>query len=236
MALALETRAILPVVRWVPLTLILLFPSLSAAQAPGAAPAEALAPVSPSLVQSSLPEYGPAQAEILSDLALSHLDAKETEGWVLLAWGLANVVGGGLIAGIGHEDDTWLFTGLTTMAWGVVNASLALLLLDLSGNAHRAAEAIREERGRALFERHLDLIDGQRGSATIFALNAGLDVAYVLAGVLLYALGAAESPEEPWMLAVGGTTVVQGAALLVFDLVNWFGSNARADALRRVIR
>ncbi len=217
--------AILWPVRWLLLAVVLWIPSTSAAQE---ATAEDLA-------EASLPTFGEAEAEILSDLALSHVQAKRTEGFVLLGWGLANAVGGAVMAGAGHADDTWLFAGLTTIGWGVINAALSLLLLDLGGSGRSAAEEIRDERGRALMERQNELVDGQRGSAAVFALNAGLDVAYILAGVLLYALGTAQMPQEPWMLAVGGTAVVQGAALLVFDLVNWFGSNARADALRAAV-
>jgi hypothetical protein len=187
------------------------------------------------LVRPSFPEYGSPQAQILSDLASSHVQAKRTEGFVLLSWGLANVAGGAIIAGVGHEDDTWLFAGLTTMAWGAINAALSLTLLDLGGGNRRRAEQIRQARGRALFDLQNELADGQRGSAGVFALNAGLDVAYILAGVLLYALGTAQTPEEPWMVAVGGTAIAQGGALLIFDLVNWLGSNARADALRAAI-
>jgi len=180
---------------------------------------------------------GPGQAEaaILSDLALAHVRERKVEGWVLLSWGLANVAAGAVIAGVGNEDDTWLFAGLTTSAWGLINAGLSLLLLDLGGGRETGAREIRALRGQPLLDAQNDLVDGQRGSAAIFALNAGLDVAYILAGVLLYALGEAQTPEEPWMLAVGGTAIVQGAALLVFDLFNWFGSNARADALRAAI-
>jgi hypothetical protein len=183
----------------------------------------------------SLPPYDEAAAGVLSNLSLEQVRARRVEGFILLSWGLANVAAGLVMAGVGHEDDTWLFAGLTTGAWGLINAGLSLVLLDLGGARRRAATQIRDQRGRLLFDTQNERVDAQRKSATIFALNAGLDIAYILAGVLLYALGTAQTPEEPWMLAVGGTAVVQGGGLLVFDIVNWLGSNGRANALRRAI-
>jgi len=178
--------------------------------------------------------FDDALAGDLSDLALGHVEAKKTEGLVLLIWGLANFGAGIAIAAAGHEDDGWFYAGVTTASWGAINAGLSLLLLDLGGAAEAHARQTRQLRGRALFARRDELIARQEGSATLFALNAGLDIAYIVAGALLYGFGAAESPTDSAMVGVGGAILAQGAALLAFDLFNWAGAASRGRALREV--
>lgn len=168
----------------------------------------------------------------LADLAGAHVEVRKTEGWVLLFWGLANVGAGVAMAAVGHEDDGWLNAGITTAAWGAINSGLSLILLDLGGSAAARAEQTRELRGRALFDRRDELIAGQRGSATLFALNTGLDVAYIVAGALLYGLGTAQSPTDSALVGVGGAILAQGGALLVFDIFNWVAASSRASSLR----
>jgi len=170
----------------------------------------------------------PAEAE-LRELRLEHLDAREAEGWVLMGWGAANVLGGGLVAGLGHDDEVLLSAGLTSTGWGLVNCLLSLLLLDLSGDR-------REE---ILDGRHGDVTDpvevreramaDQLRSGQIFALNLGLDVFYLGSGLLLYLLG--REKDEDWLSAAGLTVVGQGVFLFGFDLVNWIGANGRASEL-----
>jgi len=183
-------------------------------------------------VDGEFAAFDEALAGDLSELALGHVEAKKTEGLVLLIWGLASFGAGIAIAAAGHEDDGWFYGGITTASWGAINAGLSLLLLDLGGTAEAHARQTRELRGRALFARRDELIAGQQGSATLFALNTGLDVAYIVAGALLYGFGAAESPEDSAMVGVGGAILAQGAALLVFDLFNWIGAASRGSALR----
>jgi hypothetical protein len=196
---------------------------------PAAASAQARSARAPS---GQDPIFDEAAAARLSDLALAQREDKLVEGFVLLGAGLASVVAGGLVAGIGHEDETLLVAGLTTAGFGAVNAGLSLPLFDLGGGAMRRARETRELRGRALLLRRDELADGQRTSAAIFALNAGLDVFYIGGAVLLMLLGAADAENEAWMTGVGAAILPQGVFLLAFDIVNWIGAIGRADALR----
>jgi hypothetical protein len=166
----------------------------------------------------------------LRELRLEHHEARQTEGYLLLGWGAANVVGGGIAAAIGREDPVVLSAGLVSAGWGLVNGLLSLILLDLSGSRE---EDIRAGRLGDLTDpqevREQAVVDQLR-SGQIFALNLGLDVGYIAGGALMYFLGR-ERDEDP-LAAAGVTVAAQGLFLLVFDLVNWLGSNARAEELR----
>lgn len=166
----------------------------------------------------------------LRALRLEHHEARETEGWVLLGWGAANVVGGGVAAAVGHDDPVVLTVGLMSAGWGIVNGLLSLFLFDLSGDRERDIRAGRlgdlddpqEVREQAVVD--------QLRSGQVFALNLGLDVGYIAGGALMYFLGR-ERDEDP-LAAAGVTIAAQGLFLLVFDLVNWLGANERAEELR----
>ena len=164
------------------------------------------------------------------ELRLEHHEARETEGWVLLGWGVANVVGGGIAAAVGHDEPAALAAGLVSAGFGVVNGLLSLVLLDLSGSRERDIRAGRLGELTDPQEVREQAVVDQLKSGQIFALNFGLDVGYIASGALMYFLGR-ERDEDP-LAASGLTIAAQGLFLLVFDLVNWLGSNARADELR----
>ena len=166
----------------------------------------------------------------LRELRLEHHEARETEGWVLLGWGAANVVGGGLAAAIGHDDPAVLAAGLTSAGWGLVNGLLSLFLFDLSGDRERDIRSGRLGELTDPQEVREQAVVDQLKSGQIFALNFGLDVGYIASGALMYFLG--RERDEDALAASGLTIAAQGLFLLVFDLVNWLGSNARAEELR----
>ena len=70
----------------------------------------------------------------------------------------------------------------------------------------------------------------QRGQT--FAVNFGLDVAYITAGALLFIIGRVDGSRSRWPEAAGITLAGQGAFLLGFDLWQWHGANRRAAAAR----
>ncbi len=72
-------------------------------------------------------------------------------------------------------------------------------------------------------------------SATLYALNAGLDIFYITGGLLLFALGATMDPREPIMEGTGIACASQGVFLLGYDLVSWALSLGRASDAAGVV-
>lgn len=172
----------------------------------------------------------------LREVRLVQRAERRREGLWLLTWGLASTVGGALVAAIRRDDEAWLAAGVTTASFGAIDALLALGLLDLSGTRRRM---ILDDRSgvHVRFEdvREAELVAALR-SGQGFAINAGLDVFYVAAGLLLFALGRARGSSDRggWEEGAGLAMVGQGAFLLGFDLAAWIHANRRAEAVRAV--
>lgn len=166
----------------------------------------------------------------LRETRAEQLSRRETAGMVLLGWGVVNVVAGATVAAAGRDEPTLLGGGVTAATWGLVNGLLSLFLFDLSG---ARARDIDEGRHGELTDpervREQAVVDQLR-SGQIFALNLGLDVFYIAAGVLGYLLARAEN--EDALAAAGLVSAGQGVFLLGFDLVEWLTANANAEALR----
>ena len=166
----------------------------------------------------------------LRETRAEQLRGRETAGVVLLGWGAVNLVAGATVAAVGHDEPALLGGGVTAATWGLVNGLLSLFLFDLSGARARDIEAGRHgELEDAEAVREQAVVDQLR-SGQIFALNLGLDVFYIAAGVLGFLLARAE--EEDALAAAGLVSAGQGVFLLGFDLVEWLTANANAEALR----
>ncbi|HJL14072.1 MAG TPA: hypothetical protein RMH99_00380 [Sandaracinaceae bacterium LLY-WYZ-13_1] len=182
-----------------------------------------------------LTEPSPA-ASRLTEVRRSLQTERREAGVALLVGGLASVVGGALTASIGHEDPFWLSFGVGTAGWGAVNAALSISMLDVGDGGFAAIEADRMLRGEELAEARERAIRDQHRSATLFALNFGLDVAYIASAVLLFFVAdQLEGEDEPALLrGYAAAQAGQGTFLLVFDLIEWIASNERADRLADV--
>jgi hypothetical protein len=173
-----------------------------------------------------------AQASMLADLRLSQLAARRNAGFWLLGFGvLSAAAGGGLIA-FGHDQESLLAAGIATASFGVINAVLSLGLLDLSHARQRRILAERDEGRDAWAEQREAEIIAQLQSGQFFALNTGLDVAYLTAGGMLCALAAARGGKDRWELGAGLAVIGQALFLLAFDIVNWIDTSGRVTALR----
>ncbi|UJR78652.1 DUF6992 family protein [Sandaracinus amylolyticus] len=169
--------------------------------------------------------------ERLATLRLSHRSERIDEGLVLLTFGLASVVLGGVAAGVGHDDPWWLGAGLGTVGWGAVNAAFSLGMLDLGGGLARSSDDDRLLRGATREERTRALARDQYASATVLAVNAGLDVFYITTGVLLAVIANLLDTREPALEGYGVAMAAQGLGLLAFDLTVWVRSMERGDDL-----
>lgn len=148
--------------------------------------------------------------------------------------GLVSLALGGIVALAFREDEALLAGGVTSASFGAINAGLAFGLLDLGGR--RAIATCARYQGSLDLDRELfEESTGQLRSATGFALNTGLDVAYIVAGALMFFVGQAGDdpsvdPGTPWMRGAGVASITQGLFLLAFDIALWRRSNRRAQA------
>ena len=129
---------------------------------------------------------------------------------VLAAWVLLNLIGSGSrLAGADCRREDYYFHGMNVL-WNLVNAALAawgILRLHFSPPAGLNAA---------------ELLSSQHFYKTLFAVNAGLDVLYLLAGS--YLRGRARWPGQARperLLGYGRSLWVQGGFLLLFDAGMW---------------
>ena len=173
-----------------------------------------------------------ARADDYRELRLEARDARHTAGVWLFAWGAVNAVGGGLAAGLGHADEAWIGAGVAAASFGVVNALLAFGLLDLSGDERRAILELDASDPATLQKLREEQIVAELESGQFYAVNFGLDFAYITAGAFLYVLGRESASEPKWAQGAGLSILGQGVFLLAFDLVSWLGANRRAAQYR----
>lgn len=194
-----------------------------------------LTPAAGSAQAVDLTRPDPIADELADVRRAQHIERRE-HGHVLFWTGIASVIGGGVVAGVMHEDPFALMFGIGTAGWGAVNAGLATGLLDLSGAGLAQIEADRLLRGDALRAARERALRAQEQSGAFFALNLGLDVFYVATGVLLFLLADQIESEQDAQFLRGYSAAMtsQGAFLLGFDLVEWLVSAARADRIAAV--
>ena len=132
----------------------------------------------------------PPAGEVASQLDRGHLAR-------LGVWAGASAVGGGLAIGLGRDDPRAFGYGLQTVGWAAVNGAIVGLAWKGAGRTKTDAEVAR--------------------TREVYALNIGLDVGYVGAGLAV----ALASRRAGWEAAEGHgwAAVTQGAGLLVLDAV-----------------
>ena len=136
----------------------------------------------------------------LAQTASEHALQLENQAMNTLAyWGTGNVLAGGLGALLTDNAQLEAFHTMNA-SWGAVNLGLALV---------GKASLQRETTPTSQHERWLRL-------PSIFAFNAGLDVAYISAGAWLWSTGA--ETDNPTQEGWGQSLVLQGSALMIFDL------------------
>lgn len=114
---------------------------------------------------------------------------------ILLGWGAVNMASGLALYATDHRD-----FGVMNASWGAINAGIALLAMrdaSQTGSVPSHAEMLREEQQ---FNR-------------IVALNTGLDVGYMIAGLWMMTEG-----RDSMVRQYGTSILVQGAFLFAYDL------------------
>ena len=129
---------------------------------------------------------------------------------VLTAWALLNLIGSGsYLARADRRQEAYYFHGMNVI-WNLVNAGLAAWgILHLHFSPPAGLDAA-------------ELLSSQHFHETVFGVNAGLDVLYVLVGSYLRSRAAWPGQARPERLRGYGRALwVQGGFLLVFDAGMW---------------
>jgi hypothetical protein len=161
-------------------------------------------------------------------LRLQHVRERRREGAALLTLGVVGAVGGALVAVVGRDRPGRLAFGLTTLSFGVINVPLGLGQLDLGRGARTDVLELTGATPDTVAERVAAWARGERWKRVSFAVNAGLDVLYVLTGALLVAL-AGRMQHPAGARGAGWAMVSQGVGLLAYDL---YGVRATTRRLR----
>ncbi len=159
---------------------------------------------------SLLASRGAAQTPTPADASAwagHHFQRKAEAMTVLSGWGAANVLAGGVGALVSDDEELRQFH-LMNAGWGAINLGLGLL-------GRRSATADRRA-SHPLDEAYADL----RRTEKILLFNAGLDVAYIAGGAYLLQRAKLDGVDDPERLrGFGKSIVLQGAALMAFDLL-----------------
>jgi len=123
---------------------------------------------------------------------------------VLGGWALANIVSGTTLS-FTTKGEAKYFNQFNAL-WNTVNLGLALNGLFNTGTDSLSL---------------LNSVTGHQTLQNIFVLNAGLDLAYIAAGLFLKEK-AKNSDKKDILTGYGNSLLVQGAFLLVFDAAMYF--------------
>lgn len=179
-----------------------------------------------------------ARASCLASVRLANRRDRIDEGVLLLGFGLLSAVVGGVATGLAVSggDDLWTSFGLGTAGWGVINAAFSIALFDVTNAQLDAIEGARGLTSEALERARDEAAAAQDATATLIAVNAGLDVFYVAAGLLMFVIGEQAAPDDRWLMGYGAAMAAQGGVLLAYDAVTWGFAADRAGRLRALLR
>lgn len=170
---------------------------------------------------SSLAAAAPTPALLGELAALDQLHAeaiadKKRLMHAVLGAGVVSIAGGGAMMFIEASDQAYRVAGGCTLVFGAIDAVIALTSLRGIGRAARMWESERPTRNNAarLQQTRARWLAAERGEGIAYALNLGLDIAYLSSGLTAVAASqlGAEHPER-WL--AGGLSVSLQALFLV---------------------
>ena len=121
------------------------------------------------------------------------------------SWAGLNLVGSGVGWATAPNEEMKYFHQMNVM-WNVVNLGLAI---------PGYIKAKRGDAGLGLFE----TVEKQRKTETIFLINAGVDIGYMSAGLILRSESKFNSDKTDLFKGYGNSLLLQGGFLFVFDWV-----------------
>lgn len=125
--------------------------------------------------------------------------------YILGSWALANIAAGAY--GWATSAGDMKYFGQMNLFWNVINLSIAGFALYGNYNTDFSVMS-----GQELLAKHLK-------TENILLINSALDVGYIGAGFLMRHLSAGSAKREDLLKGYGNSVIMQGAFLLVFDLV-----------------
>lgn len=170
------------------------------------------------LAMAAEPPPPPLPPTELYELRRRNLEVQQVGMGVLAGWGTANLATGGIGWATNEPGRTRAFWQ-GNAAWNVVNLGIAGFSLASQPALRRAPlteVAVRKQ---------------VKNLETALAINAGLDVGYVLTGFLLRSIGARQ--ENPQLQGFGDALLLQGGFLFVFDTTLFAVSRRQSRGLRR---
>ncbi len=133
------------------------------------------------------------------------LKINNTGMYVLGSWALANIAAGAY--GWATASGGMKYFGQMNLFWNVVNLSIAGFALY--GNYNTDFSVMN---GQEMLAKHLK-------TENILLINSALDVGYIGAGFLMRYLSTGSVKRGDLLKGYGNSVIMQGAFLLVFDLV-----------------
>ncbi len=162
--------------------------------------------------------------EVLAEPVPLEAEARVASGrrhlWRNLVWGGTNLVGGSALSLLSDRSEhptRWAF-GIQSAAWGAIDVGIAGVGLWILSGAPAG-------RTRA------ELIDKERLYHDALLFNMGLDVAYMAAGTAIVVASARGVNNADEWRGHGSAIIVQGAALLTFEVIAWLGTRRRLTEL-----
>ena len=123
---------------------------------------------------------------------------------ILGGWAVINLGVGAVGAVLAKDERTrWLHLG--NLLWNTVNLALSVIGLATQWKTDPAGFDAKQS------------LQASSTISTLFAVNAGLDVAYLATAAFLWQRGDAKGDER--MVGCGQALLIQGGFLLVFDTV-----------------
>lgn len=156
--------------------------------------------------------------QLLSDsLAAERLNMHKTNLTILAAWAGVNIIQGSISANNAQGRDRYFFN--MNSYWNLVNMGIATYGL------------IRMKKDLARKYSFTQNLLEQQKLEKILLLNSGLDLAYIATGLYLKERGARLNSEQS--AGFGNSLILQGAFLLVFDLVQYGNHRRNGKILER---
>ena len=121
------------------------------------------------------------------------------------SWATINIVGSGVGWATASNDEMKYFHQMNTL-WNTVNLGLAI------------PGYLKAKRKRTDLDFYTTA-DEQRKTETVFLINAGLDIGYVSAGLLLRNMATSNAAYKDQFTGYGNSLLIQGGFLLFFDWI-----------------
>lgn len=154
---------------------------------------------------------------VLQSFNMERISIQQTGMQVLGTWALANIVIGGL-ASTHTQIENKAFWQMNA-GWNLVNASIAGFGYFTQSMPNSLSGTISE----------------QHSIETLLAVNAGLDLAYIIGGLYLRER-AKTSSQGDRLRGFGNSIILQGAFLLVFDAALYAANAQHGNKLQSIIQ